>query len=218
MDEVPPSSFEAFPSEVLEKVVLAIVDDSLLGPPTDLPSLLRVSKALYYKISMKNHPSLYSKIFVRKFDDRPAVRRLGETCKYARNRTKELVKRFLALKRFKFMPCRLFSAAPTARDDIWLAYLMFLENDQRNYQQLVHYAHVDKFASSFVKQGGPFHDGMDRNAGWKVDNQVNALVAWLFWFTDKGGVHTLDPPIFATTHGHFQKEWHPRLLRIGRVS
>ena len=148
---------------------------------------------------MKNHPSLYSKIFVRKFDDRPAVRRLGETCKYARNRTKELVKRFLALKRFKFMPCRLFSAAPTARDDIWLAYLMFLENDQRNYQQLVHYAHVDKFASSFVKQGGPFHDGMDRNAGWKVDNQVNALVAWLFWFTDKGGVHTLSVLLYLRT-------------------
>ena len=132
MSEVPLSIFAAFPSEVLEKVVLALVDDSLLGPPTDLPSLLRVSKALYYKISMKKHPSLYSKIFVRKFDDRPAVRRLGETCKYARNRAKEPVKIFLALKRFKFMPCRLFSAVPTARDDIWLAYLLFLENDQRN--------------------------------------------------------------------------------------
>ena len=183
------SSLEACPSEVLEKVVLTLVDESPLGPPTDLPSFLRVSKAIYHKISMKNYPSLYSSIFVKKFDDRPAVRRLGETCKYAKNRAKELVERFLALKRFIFMPCREFAAAPTARGDIWLAYLLFLENDQRNYEQLVHYAGVDKFASKFVKHGGPFHDGVNDNGGWKVDNEVNALVAWLFWFTDKGGVH-----------------------------
>ena len=87
--------------------------------------------------------------------------------------------------------CRAFVASPTARGDIWLAYLLFLENDGRNYEQLVHYAGVDTFTSNFVKRGGPFHDGVDDNGGWKIDNEVNALVAWLFWFTDKGGVYIL---------------------------
>ena len=89
------------------------------------------------------------------------------------------------------MPCRAFVASPTARGDIWLAYLLFLENDGRNYEQLVHYAGIDTFASNFVKRGGPFHDGADDSGGWKIDNEVNALVAWLFWFTDKGGVYIL---------------------------
>ena len=199
------SSLEACPSEVLENIVLTLVDQSPLGPPTDLPSLLRVSKAIHCKLSMENYPSLYSHIFVKKFDDQPVVRRLGETCKYARNRANELVIRFSALKRFRLMPCREFVAAPTARGDIWLAYLLFLENDRRNYEQLVHYAGVDKFASNFVKHGGPFDDGMDDNGGWKVDDEVSALVAWLFWFTDKGGAHIFSCLTFANTHRFFQK-------------
>ena len=188
---VPPSSMETLPAEVIEKVVLALVNESLLGPPADLPSLLRVSKAIHAKISVMANPSLYSSIFSRKFDDQPTVRRLGETFRHASKRANELVKRFKSLKRFKSMSCRQFFTASTARDDLWVAYLLFLENDGQNYQQLVNYAGVDLFAASFVQQGGPFHDGVDVNGGWKIDNEVNALVVWLFWFTDKGKIDTL---------------------------
>ena len=184
--QVPLSTFEACPMEVLERVVLTLVHMTSPGPPSGILSLLLVSKTVYSKISLLSNPSLYSDIFVAKFDDRPAVRRLGETCKHARNRANELVKRFMSLKRFKFMPCRQFSSSPTARDDLWVAYLMFMENDGRNYEQLVAYAAVDKFVSDFVAHTGPFHDGEDVNGGWKLDTQVNALATWLFWFTDKG--------------------------------
>jgi hypothetical protein len=204
--QVRPTCLDAFPAEVLGRIVLAHVDGTLHGPPTDLNSLLRVSKSVYNKISIKNYPSLYSSIFSKTFDGPPAVRRLGETCHHAQNRASELVKRFLCLKRFRYMPCRTFSAAPTAREDLWLAYLLFLENDQYNYEQLVHYARVDKFALNFINDGGPFHDGADRNGGWKIDNENNALVAWLFWFTDKGNV-TLSPrlPKLGTLIESFRK-------------
>ena len=83
------------------------------------------------------------------------------------------------------MPCREFAAFATARDDLWMVYIMFLEHTKHNYGQLIYYAGIDRFASKFMEPEGPFHDGAVRNEGWKVDNEVNALVAWLFWFTDK---------------------------------
>ncbi|KAF8494023.1 hypothetical protein JB92DRAFT_2835036 [Gautieria morchelliformis] len=183
------SRLEACPVEVLEAIVLAIVGRNLPGPPADLASLLRVSKVIYGSISTRNNPSLYGKIFARKFDDRAPVRRLGQRCKRGMIRTEELVKQFQSLKRFKMMECRQFCAAPTARGDLWVAYLLFLEHDRHNYQQLVSYAAVDKFASSFIKDGGPFHDGAEGNGGWRIDSEINALAAWIFWFTDKGKIN-----------------------------
>ncbi|KAF8494037.1 hypothetical protein JB92DRAFT_2997379 [Gautieria morchelliformis] len=182
------SWLEICPAEVLEGIALATVCENQPGPPADIASLLRVSKSIFFTISMENNPGLYAKIFSIKFDDRAAVRRLGETCRYTRNRANELAKRFRSLKRFKLMACRQFCASPTARDDLWLAYLLFLEHDRHNYQQLVSYAAVDEFASSFILNGGPFHDGVDGNGGWKIDSEINALAAWIFWFTDKDRV------------------------------
>ena len=190
------SRLETFPTEVLERVALALVDEDLPGPPIHLPSLVSASKTVYTKISAKFNPTLYSSIFALKFD---TVGRLGESCKYARRRADELIKRFSALKRFKLMSCREFSTSLTARDDLWIAYLLFLEHDQHNYGQLMRYAEIDKFAANFVRHGEPFHDGAAENGGWRIDNEVNALVAWLFWFTDRGVAYII-PFRLSQTH------------------
>ena len=178
-------SLEGCPIEVLEQVALNLVNENPVGPPIYLPPLLRTSTVIHSKLSLTSNPSFYSTIFAIKFDVQPATRRLGghlDTWEKAQ----ELVKRFITLKRFKYMSCREFSARPTAREDLWIAYLMFLEHEQNNYGQLVHYAGINTFASQCIQPEGPFHDGTEHNGGWKVDNEVNALVAWLFWFTDKG--------------------------------
>jgi hypothetical protein len=180
------SSLERCPIEILEAIALATVDRYIPGPPADIASLLRVSKSIYVAISVERNPTLYAKIFAIKFDDRAAVRRLGERCKQSTSRANELVKIFRSLKRFRIMECRQFCAAPTAREDLWVAYLMFIEHDRHNHLQLVSYGAVDDFAKSFVADGGPFHDGVEDNGGWKVDCELSALAAWLFWFTDKG--------------------------------
>ena len=178
-------SLEGCPTEVLERVALNLVNENPVGPPTHLPPLLCTSTIIHSKLSLTSNPFLYSTIFAIKFDVLPATRRLGGHLD-ALEKAQELVKRFITLKRFKYMSCREFSATATAREDLWIAYLMFLEHEQNNYGQLVHYAGVNTFASQYIQPEGPFHDGTERNGGWKVDNEVNALVAWLFWFTDKG--------------------------------
>ena len=201
----PHSSLDACPAEVLERVALALVDQTLRGPPTDIPSLLRVSKTVYSKISIKACPRLYSNIFATKFDDRPAVRRLGKGCKYSTCKAKELVQRFISLKRFKLVPCEELFASDTAPDDLWIAYLLFLENDEKN-EQLVNYAGVDRFSSEFfMRLGGPIQSWEDETGVLTaVHEQLNALAAWLFWFTDKGSIHKLY--VFLNTHGLFQQE------------
>jgi hypothetical protein len=183
---LPRLGLEGCPTDILERVALALVDEDSVGPPTELPSLLCTSKTIHSKISMQKNPYLYSKIFQAKFDAGPAVRRLGEDCRASRARANELMKRFITLKRFRSMPLHQFAEASTARDDIWLVYILFLEHERNNYRQLVHYGRVNDFAYYYLKPGGPFHHGTERNRGWKVDNELNALVAWLFWFTDKG--------------------------------
>ena len=184
--QAPQSNLEDCPTDILERVALALVDEGAVGPPTDLARLLRTSKTVYSKLSRRNNAFLFSNLFDAKFDPCPAVHSLGERRTTSEEKANELIKRFRALKRFKHMSCREFSATPTAREDIWIAYLMFLEHEQNNYGQLVHYGCVNSFASQYFQPGGPFHDGTERNGGWTVDNEVNALVAWLFWFTDKG--------------------------------
>ncbi|KAF8520995.1 hypothetical protein JB92DRAFT_2828040 [Gautieria morchelliformis] len=75
----------------------------------------------------------------------------------------------------------------TARGDLWVPYVLFLEHNRHNYQQLVSYAAVDKFARSVIKDRGSFHDGVKKkNGAWRFDSEVNAMAAWIFWFTDKG--------------------------------
>ena len=139
---------------------------------------------MYSQFTVKKQPNTVLRPLRRKFDAQPVVHRMGETCRHARNRAEELIKRFVSLKRLKFIPCREFAASATARDDLWMVYIiMFLEHAEHHYGQLIYYAGIDRFVSHFIKPEGPFHDGAVSNEGWKI---ANAPVAWLFWFTDNG--------------------------------
>jgi hypothetical protein len=61
------------------------------------------------------------------------------------------------------------------RDDIWTAYLMFIESDGNNARQLIHYVRVDIFTSEFVARGARMHGVLDEDGSWNVDRQVHAL-------------------------------------------
>lgn len=73
------------------------------------------------------------------------------------------------------------------RTDLWTAFVMFTENDGRNAATLIHYAHIDTFALTCVRPGGLLHrHAVEVNGGWTLDNEINALLGWIFWFTDYG--------------------------------
>jgi hypothetical protein len=193
----PRSKLETCPREILEEIVIWLLRFSFLGPPADLPAFLRVSRSIWTLLARKNNSHLYARIFCLKFDVRAAVRRLGKECEHTAALSDELVKRCVGLKRLM----QAINTAPQNDDllkvDLWMAYLMFIESDGRNARQLIHYARVDTFALNFVAPGGKLHKGTEENGGWIVDNEVNALAVWLFWFTDKGTFHLLFPLVSA---------------------
>jgi hypothetical protein len=186
-----PPKLETLPSAILHHIAILLVSLSFLGPPADLAAFLRVSKTIWKCLALQFNPKLFEKIFSLKFDFRAAVRRLGDDCGHTAELTDELVKRLKGLKRLRNGVYSRFmeTGSPEVdflREDLWMAYLMFIESDGKNARQLIHYARIDTFAFNFIAPGGRLHDGTEGNGGWIVDNEVNALAVWLFWFTDKG--------------------------------
>ncbi|KAF8582252.1 hypothetical protein K439DRAFT_1618421 [Ramaria rubella] len=182
--------FERFPGEVLTQVALDLVFRDFLGPPGELHTLLLVSKSVYTKLSARTNASLYSSIFQHKFDSRASVARFGVDCAYARRRSDELARRFASLKRLRKIQ-RSHPTVETLRDDLWTAYVIFLEHEEKNHQQLTQYCEIDKLVFDMLVGVGPFRPVIsgERNA-LVNDHEILALGAWIFWFTDQDRVKT----------------------------
>jgi hypothetical protein len=195
------SKFETCPREILDHIAILLVTDSFLGPPTDLATLLRVSKTIWKSLSLKFNPYVYARIFHLKFDVCAAVRRLGNGCEHTTKLGHELVRLCKGLKRLRsgIYPRTDEDAGKNdlLREDLWMAYLMFLESDGKNARQLIHYSRVDIFAYDYITLSGRLHYGLEDNGGWIVDNEVNALAVWLFWFTDKGTIFSFALAVYC---------------------
>ena len=117
-----------------------------------------------------------------KFDIGAPVRHLG------RNRftfpvlANELRRRCVLLKRIR----SLGYWQETIREDLWLAYLMMIENDGRNERQLLDWANLKCYVQGYLKER--LAEGSERNSGWPLETEENALAVWLLWLTsDEGG-------------------------------
>jgi len=169
------SKFERTPIEVLEEITLSLVNGSFLGPPTAILTLLPISKTISKRLYFENNPSLYARIFRAKFDIGAAVRRLGGACEHASTLAAELIRRCNGLRRLKNDAYPRFIKPGQddgcLRIDLWMAYLMFIESDGKNAQQLIHYARVDRLALAFMDRGGRFHDAKEGEQGWRWEDR-----------------------------------------------
>ena len=106
-------------------------------PPAQLVNLLLSCRHAYDLLNCKASPRLYSRIFKTKFDYRAIERRFGKQAIDPRNLTVELKKRCVCLKRIKATVTQGkirragLNAEESQREmeeNLWLAYLMMLEN------------------------------------------------------------------------------------------
>jgi len=173
----------SLPVTIQEHIAFFLATDPVLGPPSSLLPLLLTTKRLHATLSSN---ILYARIFRAKFDADPLIRRIPGKV-HAKQLREELVRRCQGLKRLRANDYPA-SVGETLKADMWMAYLMFLENDGKNGRQLMEYARLEVFAREWVKPGGRMHEGsrVGANEGWTVGSEVNALGAWLFWFTDGG--------------------------------
>lgn len=143
---------DALPAEVVEEIALHACATPFLGPPTALPVLLRASRRLNAVLGVVNNPGFHARIFRAKFDTAAPQRRFlasGQPLSAA-NYALELPRRWTALRRIRHIASigRLSACSEEEqRADFWLLYLMFLESDGKNYEQLTEWANVTRYVA-----------------------------------------------------------------------
>lgn len=173
-----PSLFcSRLPHDVILAIAFELATIDPLGPPRHLPSLLLTCK-LIARILSVNRKALYARIFRAKFDTRAALRRFGPARLTNSALAFQLVKQTLALKRLRHGTLD----SENLLSDLWTAYLMFIENDGRNYRHLVHYAHIHSLVDHYMDSRLWAHRNHS-GTGWPLDITPNALIVWLLWFT-----------------------------------
>ncbi|KAH0834087.1 hypothetical protein J3R83DRAFT_11372 [Lanmaoa asiatica] len=178
------------PQEVLEHIAFLAGTQSLVGPPSDLPSLLLTCRDIYQALSLEANPYLYARIFCSKFDTSSVFRRLGSHVNAPRVLANELKKRWLHLRLIRARTNSRIGHAephqpsPALIDLLWLAYLMMLENDGKNERQLVDYAEMDVWLMEywFDDEGASSAAHMILRNAWPIEDEKNSIAMWLFWF------------------------------------
>jgi hypothetical protein len=173
------SSFERLVPDVLENIALFTVSELLLGPPTEIVSLLQTSRTCYHLLSFENNAQLFANIFRAKFDCAAPARRLGPRWMSSPSLASELRKRFMALKRIKIRDT-------SCADDLWTAYLLMSENDGRNERQLIEWAGIEGYlplAIAYRSRPSPGYP-----PSWFTDTEWTSLITWLLWMTSTRGV------------------------------
>ncbi|KAF9532676.1 hypothetical protein CPB83DRAFT_880763 [Crepidotus variabilis] len=157
-------------------------EEAFLGPPATLCALLLSCRKLNHILSWKHNPALYAKIFARKFDIEAPKRRFSQEWLTTTRLTAELKKRFEALQRIK---AKIFHP-----DDLWTAYLMFLEADGNNEAQLLSFANLRSYLVAFEIQQVTQYKLL-------TDTETDSLILWLMWFSnDRDYVRNLDSKTF----------------------
>lgn len=179
------------PQEVLEHIAFFAATDRFLGPPAGILPLIVLNRSMNSALSMTTNPLLYSRIFAYKYDVAPALRRMGPDALTAAAMAEELRRRSVALKRFRH---RLDSKGePPTRDItnlLWTAYLMIIESDGKNEQQLREYGNLNQWLKDYwfdpTGSSGAVkvihHDNL-----WPENTECISLALWLFWFLLKPG-------------------------------
>jgi hypothetical protein len=190
---MPHPSLLGIPPEVLGRIVLFAVWDTLVGPPTPLFSLFLTCRTLYDTLS--SHGQLYAAIFDHKFDSDAVARHMGretvnEFAKF------ELPRRFYALKLIR--NGRLDD--PELEEALMVVLLMLLEDDGVNHVQL-QWAGARQAIHRFIRERIPMTGD---EPGWPADNHMIALVLTVAWYNADHGEFTTSclPPSLISPQPH----------------
>jgi hypothetical protein len=187
------SSLCALPLEIIDLIAFELSALTPLGPPSSLTPLLLTCHYLYSSLrpSSKHGLSLYARIFKYKFDSSAVQRRA-----FKPSNAQYLDQMIHYCRAMKVLRRGDVYASPTthdngfnddndASDSMFTAFMMMLEDDGRNYRQLLEWAHADVFAEKWVRNR--LYEGRNGNDGWPRESNENSCAMWLMWmFTTEG--------------------------------
>lgn len=148
------------PPETIEKVVAFVTaQESIGGPPPGLYALMRTCRYMHHLLSPEHNPGMFYRLFRDRFD-LAAPRRRSPCLLFGPTQfASEAQHRFAALRLIR----RRDSNHPDVLESLFVAYVMLLEDNGRNGEQL-RWAGLSKFLQVYL-QNGPDHDA---NEVWSL--------------------------------------------------
>jgi hypothetical protein len=203
------TTLDTVPQEVLEQVAYFSVTHSFLGPPSTLSSLLITNRNIHSRLSITSNPHLYARVFLYKFDITPAIRRLGPGRTTPCVLAQELKLRCLLLKRIRTRLDSIGHSVPTHEIDVLPrhellchAYLMMLENEGKNEEQLRDYARIDDWLREywFAELGSSRAFSFMTADLWLPETPERSIAMWLLWFLLRPGIRPSFLHLLSVSH------------------
>ncbi|KAG6864606.1 hypothetical protein C0991_008284 [Blastosporella zonata] len=205
-----PSMLDTVPQEVLEHIAFFSATNTLLGPPSGIVPLLLINRGVYSRLSISTNYHLYARIHVYKFDVKSVIGRLGPHSPTSYILATELPRRFRNLKRIRdrldcLAPKDNPDDNPVLEDLIPFAYILMLENEGKNEQQLRNYG-VDVWLRDywFHKQGASRVAEYLLRDEWLPETPIRSMAMWTFWFLFNPGKYNL-PSSLAGSPEHTRR-------------
>ncbi|CUA72817.1 hypothetical protein RSOLAG22IIIB_10320 [Rhizoctonia solani] len=174
--------FSRLPSEVIQHIAITACSLTLTGPPSELVPLLQLGRGIHAALCIRDNPGLYARIFRLKFDWQAPTRRYADAGQplTARNFAHELQRRWVVLKRIRDasnMGGLLACSEDQEIENAWMIYLMFLESDGLNWEQLL-WAQVSKYGRTVISE----KIASLQKPGFMLETTIRALGLWIMWF------------------------------------
>ncbi|KAG9016315.1 hypothetical protein FRB90_003313 [Tulasnella sp. 427] len=178
---MPPVSLDSLPTDVLAIVAADLAALHTRGPPAAVyTGLLQASRA----ISATRSPHLDSLVFQLQFDTQAIKRRLPDPITTSAFQH-ELLRRWKSLKRIRWAASAGTYVWGNTYDrtsmveDMWVAFLCLIENDGKNWEQVVGWAMLPAYIQTYVQWDlGPASNGHEL----PEETEARSLGLWLLWF------------------------------------
>lgn len=176
------SPFELLDHPILERIAFYLATDRFIGPPSKLTPLLSISRTVNASLRFRSDSHLYSQIFCHKFDSAAVLRRLPWGRTTVDCMAVELRKRCITLTRMRH---RNPENLAYLQEDLWTVYLMMLENDCKNIDQLCLWAELPMWLVNVIedKYQVPRHHPLS----FFNDIEGTSLALWLLWMSSDEG-------------------------------
>jgi hypothetical protein len=176
------SPFELLDVPILERIAFYLVTSRFIGPPSELVPLLCTSRTINASLRFRDNNHLYSQIFCQKFDSAAVIRRLSWGRTTVECLSEELRKRSTTLTRMRHQNAENFAHL---QEDLWTVYLMLLENDGKNADQLCLWAELPIWLANVIEDKCQLP--REHPFSWINDIEGTSLILWLLWMSSSEG-------------------------------
>jgi hypothetical protein len=180
------------PPEILEEIVLMIVADDPIGPPSSLYALQLTSHYMHRSLRPSANPRLYARIYMQMFGDARRMQELRkvlepsyEVAPLSRSFADELQSRLRVMQIFRDVAASMNIGLydPRLPEVFVYAYVM-LRMDPSSVVQL-RWARAYEVCLAWLRLR--LYEGASENHGWPLETDSNALVVSLFWMLSSEG-------------------------------